>query len=97
MFPGFSQNMCNNMGAGYIAGDWQNWAADWTTSTLPQMEQSPLYNALNFDFGMWDKHNITGADRAGPVSDLSLGEQRREPRAGPDRCVRLLGNQLLRE
>jgi hypothetical protein len=59
VFPGFSQNMCNNMGAGYMASDWQNWAADWTTFTLPQMEQSPLYNAVNFDFGMWDNRNVT--------------------------------------
>ncbi len=58
-FPGFSQNLCNNNGAGYVAFDWQNWPADWPTAILPQLEQSPLYNAVNFYLGMWDNHNVT--------------------------------------
>ena len=59
IFPGFSQNLFNNGGAGYIATTWQNWPCDWTTAILPQLEQSPLYNALNFSYGMWDDHNVT--------------------------------------
>jgi prepilin-type N-terminal cleavage/methylation domain-containing protein/prepilin-type processing-associated H-X9-DG protein len=59
IFPGFSQNLFNNNGAGYIATTWQNWPAEWTTAILPQLEQLPLYNALNFNFGMWDNHNLT--------------------------------------
>jgi prepilin-type N-terminal cleavage/methylation domain-containing protein/prepilin-type processing-associated H-X9-DG protein len=61
IFPGFSQNLFNNGGAGYIASTWQNWPAVWTTAILPQMEQVPLYNALNFDYGLWDNHNLTVA------------------------------------
>ncbi len=52
VFPAFSQNL-------YTDGFWQNWPADWPTAILPQMEQAPLYNALNFNWGMWDSHNVT--------------------------------------
>ena len=59
IFPGFSQNLFNNGGAGYVPTTWQNWPCDWTTAILPQLEQTPLYNALNFSYGMWDNHNVT--------------------------------------
>ena len=58
IFPGFSQNLFYNGGV-FNPNTWQNWPADWPTAILPQLEQSPLYNALNFDFGMWDNHNVT--------------------------------------
>jgi prepilin-type N-terminal cleavage/methylation domain-containing protein/prepilin-type processing-associated H-X9-DG protein len=52
--PGFSQNLFEHGGA-----YWQNWPALWTTATLPYLEQAPLYNAINFHWGMWDNNNIT--------------------------------------
>ena len=35
------------------------WPLDWTASILPQMEQQPLYNALNFAFGSTGVFNRT--------------------------------------
>ena len=35
------------------------WPLDWTASLLPQMEQTPMYNALNFDFGSTGVFNRT--------------------------------------
>jgi prepilin-type N-terminal cleavage/methylation domain-containing protein/prepilin-type processing-associated H-X9-DG protein len=54
VLPAFSQNLFLP-----TSGPWQNWPAMWTTAILPQLEQTPLYNALNYDFGMWDNHNTT--------------------------------------
>jgi prepilin-type N-terminal cleavage/methylation domain-containing protein/prepilin-type processing-associated H-X9-DG protein len=35
------------------------WPLDWTASVLPQMEQQPMYNALNFAFGSTGVFNRT--------------------------------------
>ncbi|MDR3635527.1 MAG: DUF1559 domain-containing protein [Isosphaeraceae bacterium] len=41
------------------SGNWQNWSPSWASSMLPMLEQTPLYNALNFNWGMQDPQNTT--------------------------------------
>ncbi|MDG3006894.1 DUF1559 domain-containing protein [Paludisphaera mucosa] len=50
-FPPLVQNMSN---AETLIGQSDPWVIDWTASLLPNMEQTPLYNALNFMMGVND-------------------------------------------
>jgi prepilin-type N-terminal cleavage/methylation domain-containing protein/prepilin-type processing-associated H-X9-DG protein len=47
--------MLGNISAGNVATgvdpNGVSWPLDWTASLLPQLEQQPLYNALNWNFG----------------------------------------------
>ncbi|APW60137.1 DUF1559 domain-containing protein [Paludisphaera borealis] len=64
-FPPVVQNggliVWNNFGGLYF----DPWPLDWTASILPQMEQQPLYNALNWGLSSgfggagWDQQNTT--------------------------------------
>ena len=49
-------NYNNSAGAGAA---WQNFNPSWISSTLPNLEQTPLYNAINFSVGMLDSPNAT--------------------------------------
>ena len=40
-------------------GYWVNWPLNWAAATLPGLEQSAMYNALNYDFGGFDSQNNT--------------------------------------
>jgi len=48
VFPPLVQNRSGML---WAKGIQDHWPLDWTASLLPQMEQSPLYNALNWSFG----------------------------------------------
>ena len=65
---------------------WDPWPLDWTASLLPQMEQQPLYNALNFyvssGFAGSDMQNTTVL--AAQVSSLLCpSENLQTPSQGP--------------
>jgi prepilin-type N-terminal cleavage/methylation domain-containing protein/prepilin-type processing-associated H-X9-DG protein len=51
-FPPFAENYSN-------VGYWQAWPMGWSAAILPQMEQTAMYNALNFIYGGWDAQNNT--------------------------------------
>jgi prepilin-type processing-associated H-X9-DG protein len=36
-----------------------NWSYNWYSSILPQLEQQPLFNAINFNVSVWDASNLT--------------------------------------
>jgi prepilin-type N-terminal cleavage/methylation domain-containing protein/prepilin-type processing-associated H-X9-DG protein len=64
-FPPLMTNMSQAwMGA---AGGGQPWPLDWTASILAQMEQTPLYNALN-----WSAHGGRGGQYVPPNSTVLL-------------------------
>ncbi len=48
----------STMFGGPTQGSW-GYCASWTVALLPNLEQTPLYNAVNFDFGMWLAQNTT--------------------------------------
>ncbi len=49
-FPPLVQNR-SSVTAAVWSGGMDHWPLDWTASILNQIEQAPLYNALNWDFG----------------------------------------------
>jgi prepilin-type N-terminal cleavage/methylation domain-containing protein/prepilin-type processing-associated H-X9-DG protein len=42
-----------------VGATWGPWFTSWTTSLLPQLEQTPMYNSLNFSILMSDPVNYT--------------------------------------
>jgi prepilin-type N-terminal cleavage/methylation domain-containing protein/prepilin-type processing-associated H-X9-DG protein len=56
-FPPFAENYS---GVGY----WQAWPVGWTGAMLGQLEQTAMYNSLNFVFGTWDAQNTTVSESA---------------------------------
>jgi prepilin-type N-terminal cleavage/methylation domain-containing protein/prepilin-type processing-associated H-X9-DG protein len=85
-FPPVVQNgglgVWSNFGGPYF----DPWPLDWTASILPQMEQQPLYNALNFAFGSGfnggDLQNTTVlATQVGSL--LCPSENLKNPTIGP--------------
>jgi prepilin-type N-terminal cleavage/methylation domain-containing protein/prepilin-type processing-associated H-X9-DG protein len=60
VFPAFAENYS---GVGY----WQAWPMGWAAIMLPQMEQVPMYNALNFIYGGWDAQNTTVTESQVPT------------------------------
>jgi prepilin-type N-terminal cleavage/methylation domain-containing protein/prepilin-type processing-associated H-X9-DG protein len=46
------------MFGGPTQGSW-GYTASWAVSLLPNLEQTPLYNAVNFSYGMWLGQNTT--------------------------------------
>jgi prepilin-type N-terminal cleavage/methylation domain-containing protein/prepilin-type processing-associated H-X9-DG protein len=57
VFPPFAENYS---GVGY----WQAWPVGWTGTILGQMEQTAMYNSLNFVYGTWDAQNTTVSQSA---------------------------------
>jgi prepilin-type N-terminal cleavage/methylation domain-containing protein/prepilin-type processing-associated H-X9-DG protein len=60
VFPPFAENYS---GVGY----WQAWPIGWAGALLGQIEQVPMYNALNFAYGTWDAQNTTVSESAVPT------------------------------
>jgi prepilin-type N-terminal cleavage/methylation domain-containing protein/prepilin-type processing-associated H-X9-DG protein len=52
VLPPFAQNYTN-------VGPWQAWPMGWSASLLPGLEQTPMYNAMNWVWGAWDQTNYT--------------------------------------
>jgi prepilin-type N-terminal cleavage/methylation domain-containing protein/prepilin-type processing-associated H-X9-DG protein len=52
VFPPFAANYSN-------VGYWQAWPIGWTGAMLGQLEQTAMYNSLNFVYGTWDAQNTT--------------------------------------
>jgi prepilin-type N-terminal cleavage/methylation domain-containing protein/prepilin-type processing-associated H-X9-DG protein len=48
----------STMFGGPTQGAW-GYCPSWTVALLPNLEQTPLYNAINFDYGMWLAQNTT--------------------------------------
>jgi len=87
-FPPVVQNgglaVWSNFGGAY----WDPWPLDWTASLLPQMEQQPLYNALNWAFASGFQGDPTDAQNRTVLSTqvatmLCPSENLRNPSMGP--------------
>jgi len=48
----------STMFGGPLVGSW-GYCPSWAVALLPNLEQTPLYNAVNFDYGMWLGPNTT--------------------------------------
>jgi prepilin-type N-terminal cleavage/methylation domain-containing protein/prepilin-type processing-associated H-X9-DG protein len=57
VFPPFAENYSN-------VGYWQAWPVGWTGAMLGQIEQTAMYNSLNFVYGTWDAQNTTVSESA---------------------------------
>jgi prepilin-type N-terminal cleavage/methylation domain-containing protein/prepilin-type processing-associated H-X9-DG protein len=57
VFPPFAENYS---GVGY----WQAWPIGWTGALLGQIDQTAMYNSLNFIYGTWDSQNTTISEAA---------------------------------
>jgi prepilin-type N-terminal cleavage/methylation domain-containing protein/prepilin-type processing-associated H-X9-DG protein len=52
VLPPFAQNYTN-------VGPWQAWPMGWSASLLPGLEQTPMYNAMNWVWGCWEPMNYS--------------------------------------
>jgi prepilin-type processing-associated H-X9-DG protein len=57
VFPPFAESYSN-------VGYWQAWPIGWTGAMLGQIEQTSMYNSLNFVYGTWDAQNTTISESA---------------------------------
>jgi prepilin-type N-terminal cleavage/methylation domain-containing protein/prepilin-type processing-associated H-X9-DG protein len=60
VFPPFAENYS----AGANPAQWQAWPVGWTGAMLGQLEQTAMYNSLNFVYGVWAVQNTTVSDAA---------------------------------
>jgi prepilin-type N-terminal cleavage/methylation domain-containing protein/prepilin-type processing-associated H-X9-DG protein len=85
-FPPQVQNGGRSVWSNFGGPYWDPWPLDWTASILPQMEQSVLFNALNFNmssgFNGSDTQNTTVlAQQVGSL--LCPSENLKNPSMGP--------------
>ncbi|MDR3635634.1 MAG: DUF1559 domain-containing protein [Isosphaeraceae bacterium] len=52
VLPPFNESYSN-------VGYWIDWPLNWAAATLPFLEQSAMYNSLNYDYGGFDPQNNT--------------------------------------
>ena len=55
VFPPFSESQNNNNNIAY----WIDWPLNWEAATIPYLEQTQTYNALNYSWGAFDPRNYT--------------------------------------
>jgi prepilin-type N-terminal cleavage/methylation domain-containing protein/prepilin-type processing-associated H-X9-DG protein len=53
VLPPFNESYDN------VGGPWPDWPLNWAAATLPYLEQSAMYNSLNFIYGGYDSQNNT--------------------------------------
>jgi prepilin-type processing-associated H-X9-DG protein len=71
-------------------GYWQAWPVGWTGAMLGQIEQTAMYNSLNFVYGTWDAQNTTVSESA--VSTLVCPSEDKGPPNWPGTKLNYMAN-----
>jgi prepilin-type N-terminal cleavage/methylation domain-containing protein/prepilin-type processing-associated H-X9-DG protein len=81
--PPFAQNYTN-------VGPWQAWPMGWSASLLPGLEQTTMYNSLNWVWGCWDPTNYTVTKSQ--INTLICPSEDRPPPSWPNTKLNYMAN-----